>query len=95
MKYGQDESSIWKSKLLPKTKITEISRISQLWKLNNPDKLVDALTQIINIMKDLQMLASEHGIDSRLYSGNGIERIYQLLGDNRVTRWLSTMCGEL
>ena len=82
-------------KLLPKKKITEISRISQLWKLNNPDKLVNALTQIINIMKDLQMLASEHGIDSRLYSGNGIERIYQLLGDNRVTRWLSTMCGEL
>ena len=43
-------------------------------------------------MKNLQ-LASEHGIASRLYSGNGIERIYQLLGNNRV-RWFSTLCGE-
>ena len=45
--------------------------------------------------KDLQRLASEHGIESRLYSGNDIERIYQLLSNNRVTRWPSTMCGEL
>ena len=45
-------------------------------------------------MKDLQRLASEHGIESRLYSGNGCERIYQPLGNNRVTRWFSTMCGK-
>ena len=81
-------------KLLLKKKIAEISRISQLWKLQDPDKLVEALSQIINTMKYLQRLASEHGIESLLYRGNGIERIYQFLGDNRVTRWLFIMCGE-
>ena len=45
-------------------------------------------------MKDLQHLASEHHIESKLYSGDGLERIYQLLGDNQVTRWLSKLCEE-
>ena len=80
--------------LLLKKKIAEISRISQLWKLQDPSKLAEALSRIINAMKDLQRLASEHGIESLLYRGNGLERIYQLLGDNRVTRWLFIMCGE-
>ena len=45
-------------------------------------------------MKDLQCLASEHHIESKLYSGDELEHIYQLLGDNRVTRWLSKLCEE-
>ena len=53
-----------------------------------------ALSQIINTMKDLQRLASEHHIESKLYSGDGLGRIYQLLDDNRVTRWLSKLCEE-
>ena len=53
-----------------------------------------ALSQIINTMKDLQHLASEHHIESKLYSGDGLGHIYQLLDDNRVTRWLSKLCEE-
>ena len=45
-------------------------------------------------MKKLQHLASEHHIESKLYSGDGLERIHQLLGDNRVTRWLSKLFEE-
>ena len=74
-------------KLLLKKKITEISRIGQLWKVNDLDKLAEALSWITNTMKDLERIASEHGIESKLYSSNGIERIYQCLGNNRVTRW--------
>ena len=81
-------------KLLLKKKIAENSKIRQLWKLKDPDKLVKAFSRIINSMKDLQRLASEHGIESRLCSRNGIERIYQFHGDNRVTRQPSAMCGE-
>ena len=40
-------------KLLLKKKITEISTISQLWKLKDPEKLLEALSQIINTLKDL------------------------------------------
>ena len=49
---------------------------------------------MINTMKDLEHLACEHNIQARLYSGDGLDRIYQLLGDNRVTRWLSTICDN-
>ena len=45
-------------------------------------------------MKDLQCLAPEHHIESKLYSGDGLEHIYQLLGDNQVTIWLSKLCEE-
>ena len=81
-------------KLLLKKKLSEINKISQLSKLKDTERVVAALSQIINTMKDLQRLASEHHIESTLYSGDGLERIYQLLDDNRVTRWLSKLCEE-
>ena len=80
--------------LLLKKKLSEINRISQLLKLKDSERVVAALSQIINTMKDLQHLASEHHIESKLYSEDGLERIYQLLGDNQVTRWLSKLCEE-
>ena len=81
-------------KLLFKKKSSEINKITQLSKLKDTERVVAALSQIINTMKDLQHLASEHHIESKLYSGDGLERIYQLLGDNQVTRWLSKLCEE-
>ena len=29
-----------------------------------------------------------------MYGGDGLEKIYQLLGDNRMTRWLAIICEE-
>ena len=81
-------------KLLLKKIFSEINKISQLSKLKDTERVMAALSQIINTVKDLQRLASEHHIESKLYSGDGLERIYQLLGDNRVTRWLSKLYEE-
>ena len=53
-----------------------------------------ALSQIINRMKDLQRLASEHHTEPKLYSGDGLEQIHQLLADNQVTRWFSKLYEE-
>ena len=54
-------------------KKSEFSRISQLWKLEDPGKLVEALCGIINTMtmRVLQGLTSENGI--KVISGDGIE----------------------
>ena len=79
-------------KLLLKKKLSHIGNISQLWKIRDQEKLVDALSKITNMMRDLHQLVEEHNIKSRLYSGVGLERIYQMMGDSRVTRWLSTVC---
>ena len=45
-------------------------------------------------MKDLQRLASEHHTEPKLYSGDGLEQIHQLLADNQVTRWFSKLYEE-
>ena len=95
-----DIEDIWKRlkgaygdpKLLLKKKLSQIENISQLWKIRDQEKLVDALSKIISMMRDLYQLAEQHNIKSRLYSGDRLERIYQMMGDRRVTRWLSTNC---
>ena len=77
-----------------KRKLAEIGKINNLWKIRDTEKIVEALNKIINTMKDLKKLASDHGIKSKLYSGDGLEKIYQLLGDSRMTRWLAIVCEE-
>ena len=50
------------------------------------------ISKIIFSMKDLSQLAAEHGIEGMLYNGDGIDRVLKLLGEARVTRWLSKDC---
>ena len=52
---------------------------------------MDALRKIINVIRDLYQLPEQQDIKSRLCNGDGLERIYQMMGDSRVTRWLSTI----
>ena len=73
-------------KLFLKRKLAQIGKINNLWKIRDTEKIVEALKKIINTMKDLEKLASDHSIKSKLYSGDGLEKIYQLLVDNRMTR---------
>ena len=55
---------------------------------NNGPKTKDGcFKKVINIMRDLYQLAEQHNIKSRLYSGDRLETIYQIMGD-WVTRWL-------
>ena len=37
--------------------------------------------KVINIMRDLHQLAEQHNIKLRLYSGDRLETIYQIMGD--------------
>ena len=52
-------------KLLLKKKLAQIGNISQLWKIRDQDKLVDALSKIINMMRDLHQLAEQQNTKSR------------------------------
>ena len=75
-------------------KLLHLGKINQIWKLKDSEKVVEALSKMINTMRDLEHLACECNIQAKLYSGDGLDRIYQLLRDNRVTRWLSTICDN-
>ena len=39
-------------------------------------------------------LAKQHNNEEKLYRREGLQQIHKLLGDGRVTRWLTTMCDE-
>ena len=79
-------------KLLLKKKLSQIGNISQLWKIRDQEKLGNALSKIINMMRNLHQLAEQTPIKSRLCSGDRLERVYQMMDDSQVRRWLSTIC---
>ena len=88
------KAAYWNPKLLLKKKITENNKIRQLSRLKDQNKLVEALSPIIYIIKDLQRLASEQETESCLFSSNGIKILYQFLGNSRIPKWFSTIYRE-
>ena len=45
-------------------------------------------------MKDLKHLAEQHHIERKLYYSDEMEKICRLIDDNRITRWLSSICDK-
>ena len=81
-------------KKLLERKLDEVNNINHIWRSNNPEKIMDGLSKIITIMKYLVSLSKQHHIESKLFHGNGLERIYKLLGDGRMARWISKSCDD-
>ena len=73
-------------------KLNEIGNNDSLWRLKDPEKIMEGLSKVINAMKDLINLSKQHNIQNKLYYGDGLQRIFRLLGDYRVTRWLNEKC---
>ena len=77
-----------------KKKLCEISKFIALWKIKEPEKLMEGLSRLINLMKDLTTLAVKHNIGNQLYYSDSIHKIYHLLCENRVTKWLMKISDE-
>ena len=73
-------------------KLNQMRNLEPLWKLRDAEKIADAISKIISLMKDLLKLCKKHKIEAKLYNGDTIEKIYKLMGDVRVTRWLTKIC---
>ena len=58
------------SQLLLQNKLSAIDKIGGLWKVKGDQKIGNTITNLINVMKDLSNLASEHGIEGQLYEGD-------------------------
>ena len=98
----RDIDDIWKRlksaygdcKILLSNKVAEIGEIDGLWKHKDPEKVISGLCKILNLMKDLMHLAEEHSIESKLYHGDALDEITELMGEGRFTRWLSVLCEK-
>ena len=85
--YGDPKSML-------KKKLCEISKVTALWKIKKPEKLIEVLSRIINLMKDLTTLAVKRNIENHLYYSDSNNEIYQLIGENRVTKWLMKISDD-
>ena len=62
--------------MLLKKKLLHLGKINQIWKLKDSEKIVEALSKMINTMMNLeQQLAYEHNIHARLYNQAFIEAL--------------------
>ena len=71
------------SRLLLQNKLATLDKIGGLWKIRGDKKIGAAIASLINVMKDLSTLASDHGIEGQLYEGGRLEKIMTLIGDTR------------
>ena len=98
----EDIDEIWKrlfsaygdSKIMLQKKMKQLKLVDPIWKLKEPERVIDGITKVINLMKELMKLSEKHKIQARLYHGDTINFIYKILGDNRVTRWFSSIYEE-
>ena len=59
-----------------KKKLCGIRKFIALWKIKEAEKLMEGLSRIINLMKDLTTLAVKHNIENHLYYSGSIHKIY-------------------
>ena len=79
-------------KVMLKRKLSEIDSMEGIWSYKNPEKMIEGLSKIINLMRDLMNLAKQHNIENKLYLGDALDRIVGLLGESRLHRWLTLSC---
>ena len=77
-----------------KNKLTDVQKIGPLYRLRDPKKLKDGLVSLINMITDLLKLSNKHNIEQRLFNGEGLDIIYGLMGDYRVTKWLNEISDD-
>ena len=75
-------------------KLNVLNKFEVIWKMKDSQKISEGLSKIINLMKDLMSLCVKHDIEQNLYHSDGLEKIYKLLGDSRVIRWLNISCNK-
>ena len=74
---------------LLKNKLYEMEDLGPMWKLKNPEKLVQSLSKLINAMEELSKIAKKHSIENDLYHGRGLETILSLVGNHYETKFFS------
>ena len=74
--------------------LSDVKQMGPIWKLKGNEDRKEGLVNLINAITDLTKLAKKHDIEAKLYNREGLDVIYYLMGDNRVTRWLMSIYDE-
>ena len=77
--------------MLLSRRIACFDKQESLSKTKDPEKIVSGLCQLTNLMRDLMSLASKHKIEMNLFYGDGLERIYKIMSDDREVKMARTI----
>ena len=75
-------------KLLLQTKMNALDKLGHLGTIEGDEKLANAIAKIINVMTELSTLAERHGLETKLYVGGGLEKVFKLIGEERERKFL-------
>ena len=64
-------------------KLEELERCTPVEKQKGEGKINETLVKMRNVMKELDTLASDHGVEHSLYHSSNLAKIYGLLGKKR------------
>ena len=81
-------------KIMLSKKLEQLDNIDGLWRNKQPAKVIDGLSKVVNCMQDLMKLSKRHDIEKTLFYGDAIEKIYKLVGDDRMTKWFGIVHGK-
>ena len=102
VKAEKDIDEIWQrlkstygdAKIMLHKKMTALQNTTPLFRIKDSEHLSDTLSKLISQIKDIMNLADYHKIKKKLYNSQGLEQIYNSIGDNRLIRWLSHVSEE-
>ena len=72
-------------------KLHQISTLDNLSHTKDQQAIALSLSKIVTMLKDTITLAETHNIEQNLYYSDGLTRIYNLLDESRLSRWLRSI----
>ena len=94
VKDSNDIDEIWKRlkksfgdpQVMLTKKLQQFDKLNVSMKSKSHEKTIEALGELISLIKDTMKLAKQHNVEGRLYYSNSLERICKLIGEHRQTR---------
>ena len=95
--HGLDEADeIWSklvevygnTQLLLQNKLGSLGKFANLETCTDDEKISYSLASVLNIMSELSKLAEEHDLCAELYYGDGLQRVMELVGNERERRFI-------
>ena len=81
-------------RILLQNKLALIDSMNGLSNIRSNEKLVSMLASVINVMRELSSLATEHDLEGQLYEGGGLEKLLFLVGEGRHKKFRSDTVGH-
>ncbi|XP_066924259.1 uncharacterized protein [Clytia hemisphaerica] len=81
-------------KMMLTKKLNQLSSMDSLFNLKDHEAISLSLSKLVVTMKESITLAEQHKIEHNLYFSDGLVRIYNLLDESRLSRWLRAIADE-